>query len=174
MQLTVLLTWAAAKDLDLKETIVETPLDTCTGHLICRPIVIAPILRAGLGMAEAMLMVLPEARIGHIGMYRDEATLEPVSYYFRAPPGLSDADVFIVDPMIATGNSAIDAAGKLKRSGAKRLRFMALLGCTSGIERFLNAHPDVSVFVAALDGRLNELGYIVPGLGDAGDRYFGT
>jgi uracil phosphoribosyltransferase len=141
---------------------------------VAKTVTIMPILRAGLGMAEAMLNVLPQARVGHVGMYRDEKTFEPKSYYYKAPPNLPDADIFLVDPMLATGQSASDAVTALKAGGAKRLTLLALVGCVTGAEHFRSKHPDVPIYLAALDEKLNEKAYIVPGLGDAGDRYFGT
>ncbi len=173
-ELTALVTFAATQDLALQEVTVETPLQPCTGHKLAAEIAIIPILRAGLGMAQAMLDVLPEARIGHVGMYRDEKTFEPQSYYCKTPPNLPEATVFLVDPMLATGQSAADAAAELKRRGVKNLRLVALVGCEPGAKHFCQSHPDVPVFVAVLDPGLNEKKYIVPGLGDAGDRYFGT
>ncbi len=173
-ELTALVAFEATRDLPLVELEIQTPLESCAGHRLANPVTVVPILRAGLGMAEAMLDVLPQARIGHIGMYRDEKTFEPKSYYFKAPPDLAETEVFLVDPMLATGNSASDAATELKAFGAKHLRLMALVGCVQGAELFRRKHPDVPVFLAALDPGLNEKAYIVPGLGDAGDRYFGT
>lgn len=173
-ELTALVAFEATRDLPLQEIPVETPLQSCTGHKLKEKVTIVPILRAGLGMAEAMLDVLPQARVGHVGMYRDEKTFEPKSYYFKAPPDLARADVFLVDPMLATGHSSSDAATELKRCGVTRLRLVALLGAVPGVELFRSKHPDVPVFLAALDPGLNERAYIVPGLGDAGDRYFGT
>ncbi len=173
-ELTTFVVIEATRDLVLEETAIETPLQPCTGHKLGKTVVIMPILRAGLGMAEAMLNILPQARVGHVGMYRDEKTFEPKSYYYKAPPNLPDADIFLVDPMLATGNSSSDAATALKQGGAKRLRLLALVGCVAGAELFRSKHPDVPVYLAALDPGLNERAYIVPGLGDAGDRYFGT
>jgi uracil phosphoribosyltransferase len=173
-ELTVLVAFEATRDLPLEEIDIESPLERCRGHRLAAAVTIVPILRAGLGMAEAMLTVLPQAAVGHVGMYRDEKTFEPKSYYFKAPPDLALTDVFLVDPMLATGNSASDAATKLKACGAKRLRLVALVGCVAGAELFQRRHPDVPVFLAALDEGLNDRAYIVPGLGDAGDRYFGT
>jgi uracil phosphoribosyltransferase len=173
-ELTALVAFEATRDLAVREVEVETPLAVCPGHILASEIVVVPILRAGLGMAEALLDVLPQARVGHVGMYRDEKTFEPRSYYFKAPPDLDRAEVFLVDPMLATGQSASDAATELKRCGVKNLRLMALVGCRPGVELFRKNHPDVSIFLAALDPGLNERAYIVPGLGDAGDRYFGT
>lgn len=173
-ELAALIAFEATRDLELEEIAVDTPLEYCGGHKLKRAVTIVPILRAGLGMAEAMLDIVPQARVGHVGMYRDEKTFEPQSYYFKAPPDLSESDVFLVDPMLATGNSAADAVTELKRCGAKRLRLVALIGARPGAELFCAKHPDVPVFLAALDPGLNDRAYIVPGLGDAGDRYFGT
>ena len=172
-ELAVIVGVEASRDLALRGFPLQTPLASCTGHEFARPLVIIPILRAGLGMAEALLQVFPEARVGHVGLYRDEDTFEPQSYYFKTPP-LEGADIFLVDPMLATGQSAADAVDKLKAAGAKCLRVLALIGARPGVELFTSRHPDVPVFLAALDAELNDKAYIVPGLGDAGDRYFGT
>jgi uracil phosphoribosyltransferase len=173
-ELTALLAFEATRDLEVAEVEIETPLERCKGHRISKELTIVPILRAGLGMAEAMLHVLPQARLGHVGIYRNEKTFEPMSYYFKAPLDLNDSDVFLVDPMLATGNSAADAAAKLKAGGAKRIRLIALLGCVPGARLFHSQHPEVPIFLAALDEKLDERAYIVPGLGDAGDRYCET
>lgn len=173
-ELAALVAFEATRDLPLEEIVIESPLQSCAGHRLARPVTIVPILRAGLGMAQAMLDVLPQARVGHVGMYRDEKTFEPKSYYFKAPPDLAGTEVFLVDPMLATGNSASDAATELKACGARHLRLVALIGCVTGARLFRSKHPDVPVFLAAMDPALNEKAYIVPGLGDAGDRYFGT
>ena len=172
-ELAVIVGVEAARDLELREVPLQSPLSPCTGHELARPLVIIPILRAGLGMAEALLQVFPEARVGHVGLCRDEETFEPQSYYFKTPP-LDESDIFLVDPMLATGQSAADAVDKLKAAGAKRLRMLALIGARPGVELFCSRHPDVPVFLAALDEELNDKAYIVPGLGDAGDRYFVT
>ncbi|MFZ4598411.1 MAG: uracil phosphoribosyltransferase [Terrimicrobiaceae bacterium] len=172
-QLSILMAMEAVRDIETNSRTVETPLAKCEGFVAARPTVVFPILRAGLGMAEALLTVLPAARVGHVGLYRDEQTFEPKSYYFKAPD-LANADVFLVDPMLATGQSAADAVDKVKGAGAKRLRMLALIGSVPGVEHFHARHPDVPIFLAALDPSLNEKAYIVPGLGDAGDRYFGT
>lgn len=153
---------------------VRTPLEECAGRRLARPVIIAPILRAGLGMAEGMLRVLAEAGVGHIGMFRDELTLRPRAYYFKMPPNLADAEVVVVDPMLATGWSATAAMTQLKESGARRIRFASIVCCPEGIAQLHGEHPDVPVFTTAIDRELNERGYILPGLGDAGDRYFGT
>ena len=173
-ELTALLAFEATRDLEVAEVDIETPLERCKGHELSKAVTVVPILRAGLGMAQAMLEVLPQARLGHVGSYRNETTFAPMSYYFKAPLDLADSDVFLVDPMLATGNSAADAAAKLKADGAKRLRLIALLGCVKGAEHFKRQHPEVPIFLAALDDKLNERAYIVPGLGDAGDRYCDT
>ena len=173
-ELTALLAFEATRELELSDVEIETPLERCKGHRLSRELTVVPILRAGLGMAEAMLNVLPQARLGHVGTYRNEKTFLPISYYFKAPPRLEQSDVFLVDPMLATGNSAADATAQLKSGGAKRIRLVALLGCVTGAKFFREQHPDVPVFLAALDEKLNERAYIVPGLGDAGDRYCDT
>ena len=153
---------------------VETPLKKCMGEILARPLVLVPILRAGLGMLDGMLALLPLATIGHIGVYRNEDTLNPVTYFCRLPATVPEAQVVLVDPMLATGNSACQAVALLKESGAKRIQFICLVACPPGIERLHTAHPDIDIITAAVDPELNDMGYIVPGLGDAGDRYFGT
>jgi len=153
---------------------IETPLKKCTGQILGRPVVLVPILRAGLGMLDGMLRLLPEASIGHIGVYRNEETLRPVTYFSRLPVNLTEAQIVLLDPMLATGNSACEAIAVLKAQGAERIQFVCLVGCPAGIEQLRSAHPDVAVVTAAIDPELNDFGYIVPGLGDAGDRYFGT
>jgi uracil phosphoribosyltransferase len=153
---------------------IETPLSKCTGEVLARPLVLVPILRAGLGMLDGMLALLPLATIGHIGVYRNEETLSPVTYFCRLPATVAEAQVVLVDPMLATGNSACQAVALLKGSGATRIQFICLVACPPGLERLQSAHPDIDIVTAAIDPELNELGYIVPGLGDAGDRYFGT
>lgn len=153
---------------------VMTPLEECDAAVGEHPVVIAPILRAGLGMAEGMLRILSDASVAHIGMYRDEETLRPMPYYYNGPENLADSEVVVVDPMLATGWSAAAAVTQLQEHGATRLRFVCLLCSPEGLERFAEAHPAVPVFTASIDRELNEKGYILPGLGDAGDRYFGT
>lgn len=153
---------------------VETPLQSCMGEILARPLVLVPILRAGLGMLDGMLALLPHAAIGHIGVYRDEKTLLPATYFCRLPATVSEAQVVLVDPMLATGNSACRAVELLKTNGAARIQFICLVACPPGIERLQSQHPDVAIITAAIDPELNDKGYIVPGLGDAGDRYFGT
>lgn len=162
------------RDLPMQPRTVRTPLAEHAGAALARPLIIAPILRAGLGVVEGMLHLLPEAGVAHIGMFRNEQTLRPETYYFKAPSHLAEADVIVVDPMLATGWSATAALTMLKERGARWLRYVCLVSCPQGIEQLRAAHPDVPVFTAAVDSHLNEKGYIVPGLGDAGDRYFGT
>jgi uracil phosphoribosyltransferase len=173
-EISIMLAYEALRDVEDEVLLLQTPLRPCTGSRICRPIHLMPILRAGLGMAGAIATLLPDVRMGHIGMFRNETTLEPQSYFFRVPPGLDDAEVVCVDPMLATGNSAVAAIDQLKMRGAARLRMICILGCPRGIERVQTAHPGVPIFLAAVDEGLDERGYILPGLGDAGDRYFGT
>jgi uracil phosphoribosyltransferase len=153
---------------------VQTPLAACEGAALARPIVIAPILRAGLGLVEGMLRLLADVSVAHIGLVRNEETRLPESYYFKAPACLAEAEVLVVDPMLATGGSAVAAITQLKAHGATRLRFVCLVSCPAGLDALHAAHPDVPIFTAAIDPELNDRAYIVPGLGDAGDRYFGT
>jgi uracil phosphoribosyltransferase len=162
---------------DLKTTLVqiETPIAPMMAPVLDgKKTAIIAILRAGGGILEGMLDVLPSARIGHIGLYRDPKTLAPVEYYYKVPENLESRDVIVVDPMLATGNSAVAAVSRLKESGPRSIKFVCLLTCPEGLAAFHRAHPDISVFTAAIDERLNEKSYIVPGLGDAGDRLFGT
>jgi uracil phosphoribosyltransferase len=153
---------------------VETPLSTCMGEILAHPLVLVPILRAGLGMLDGMLALLPHAAIGHIGIYRDDKTLLPATYFCRLPATVGEAQVVLVDPMLATGNSACQALALLKSNGARRIQFICLVACPPGLARLRAEHPDIEIITAAIDPELNEMGYIVPGLGDAGDRYFGT
>jgi uracil phosphoribosyltransferase len=173
-ELGALLVFEATRDLGTLPDPVQTPLATHRGAKLARPVVIVPILRAGLGMLQGMLPLIPEASVGHIGMRRDEKTHLADCYYFNMPPDLSGADVIVVDPMLATGGSAIGAIAKLKAAGAGRIRFVCFVSCPEGLARMEEAHPDVRVFTVEVDAALDERAYIVPGLGDAGDRYFGT
>jgi uracil phosphoribosyltransferase len=173
-ELATLLVFEATRDLPTKVLNIRTPLAPHEGSVLARPIIVAPILRAGLGMVEGMLHVLADVSVGHIGMKRDEYTHRPASYYFNLPAHLPDAEVIVVDPMLATGHSASAAITQLKAAGAKRIRFICCVSCPEGLGQVREAHPDVPVFTAAVDDGLNERAYIVPGLGDAGDRYFGT
>jgi uracil phosphoribosyltransferase len=170
-----LLCYEVTRDLELEEIHIETPMGPMNAPTLKgKKLVFASILRAGNGLLDGMLDLVPAARVAHVGLYRDHETLQPVEYYFKAPSDLADRLVIVVDPMLATANSAIAAVDRLKRRGANNLRFLCLLAAPEGIERFTKAHPDVPVFTAAIDSHLNDKGYIVPGLGDAGDRMYGT
>jgi uracil phosphoribosyltransferase len=164
----------AARDLPLVEVTIETPLERTTGSRLPSEIAVVPVLRAGLGMVDPFLRLLPNARVGHVGVYRDEKALTPVDYYQRLPPGLGDAHVFVVDPMLATGGSAVYALDRLKDAGARRLALVCLVVAPEGLQAVEEHHPDVPVWTAAVDRQLDENAYIRPGLGDAGDRVFGT
>ncbi|MDO4803332.1 MAG: uracil phosphoribosyltransferase [Lachnospiraceae bacterium] len=167
--------YEATRDLKLEEYPVVTPMGNAVGKRIeGKKLAIIPILRAGLGMVPGMETLLPAAKVGHIGLYRDEETLEPVEYFCKLPSDIAQREVFVVDPMLATGGSAIDAMNMLKQHGCSRIRFLCIIAAPEGLEALTKAHPDVDVYVGALDDHLNEAGYIVPGLGDAGDRIFGT
>ena len=171
----LLLGYDATRDLPLVHTQIETPIEAMDAPLLDgKKLVIVPILRAGLGLAEGLLDLMPLARMGHVGLYRDPRTLQAVEYYFKIPGDISDRDVLVCDPMLATAHSAIAAVDRLKESGAKRLKFICILGSEQGARAFAEVHSDVPVFAAAIDAKLNDHGYIVPGLGDAGDRLFGT
>lgn len=169
-----LMTFEVTRDLETSVIEIETPLKKTDGHALTRPLVLVPILRAGAGMLNGFTEILTEASVGYIGLYRDEETHRPHSYYCKLPPNIADAEVILIDPMLATGGSAADAAAELKKAGATRLRFACLIAAPEGVAAFEERHPDIPIFTAALDERLNENAYIVPGLGDAGDRYFGT
>lgn len=174
-EISTLLCYEVTRDLALTEVEIETPLQTMSAPTLeGKKLVFASVLRAGNGLLEGMLDLVPAARVSHIGIYRDHETLQPVEYYFKAPADLSDRLTIVVDPMLATGNSSIAAVTKLKERGARDIRFVCLLAAPEGIKHFVEAHPDVNVFTAAIDSHLNEKGYIVPGLGDAGDRMYGT
>ena len=174
-EISTLLCYEVTRDLALTEVEIETPLQTMMAPTLeGKKLVFASVLRAGNGLLEGMLDLVPAARVSHIGIYRDHETLQPVEYYFKAPADLSDRLTIVVDPMLATGNSSIAAVDKLKERGARDIRFVCLLAAPEGIKHFTEAHPDVAVFTAAIDSHLNEKGYIVPGLGDAGDRMYGT
>lgn len=174
-EISTLLCYEVTRDLALTETEIETPLVTMMAPTLeGKKLVFASVLRAGNGLLEGMLDLVPAARVAHIGIYRDHETLQPVEYYFKAPADLSDRLTIVVDPMLATGNSSVAAVDKLKARGARELRFVCLLAAPVGLRHFTETHPDVPVFTAAIDDHLNEKGYIVPGLGDAGDRMYGT
>jgi uracil phosphoribosyltransferase len=171
----MLLAYEVTRDLPLEAVEIETPLIPMAAPQIAgKKLVLAPILRAGVGFLDGMLMLMPSARVAHIGLYRDPESLQAVEYYFKAPSDLADRTVLVLDPMLATANSAVAAVDRLKERGARDLRFVCLLAAPEGIERFRGAHPDVPIWTAAIDSHLNEHGYIVPGLGDAGDRMYGT
>jgi uracil phosphoribosyltransferase len=170
-----LMCYEATRDLPLEPVQVKTPVAEATCYRIAgKKLAVVPILRAGLGMVDGMVAMMPNVKVGHIGLFRDPQTLEPVKYYFKMPPDIAERDVIIVDPMLATGGSAIAAATFLKETGCKSIKLMCLIGAPEGVEAMQQAHPDVDIYIAALDDHLNDHGYIVPGLGDAGDRIFGT
>ena len=170
-----LMCYEATRNLPTKEVLVETPITTATCRMLAgKKLAIVPILRAGLGMVDAMVDLIPSAKIGHIGLYRDPETHEPVEYYCKLPEDVGNRQVYVVDPMLATGGSAVAAIDFLKKHGCKNIIMLNIIGCPEGIKRVTEAHPDVDIYMAACDEKLNEHAYIVPGLGDAGDRIFGT
>ena len=174
-ELTLLLTYEATKDMATEESEIETPLERTTVQRISgKKVAVCPILRAGIGMLDGVLSLISGARVGFIGLYRNEDTLEPVEYYVKLPQDIAERDVLILDPMLATGNSTAAAVATVKRGGAQSIRLIAIIAAPEGIERLQSEHPDVAIVVAAIDRELNERGYIVPGLGDAGDRLYGT
>ncbi len=174
-ELSVLLAYEVTRDMPMQVMEIETPLERTTGRVIDgKKIVLASILRAGNGFLDGMLQVLPSARVGHIGLYRDPDTLQAVEYYFKMPSGMEERDVIVLDPMLATGHSAVAAVNRLKACKPRSLRFVCLVTCPEGLATFHRHHPDVPIYTPAVDRGLNEHGYIVPGLGDAGDRIFGT
>ena len=173
-EITAFLAFEALKDLNTVEVSFDTPVARTTGRKISDRIVLVPILRAGMGMLDAMLHVLPYAKVGVLGMQRNEETAEPIPYYSKVPPAKGDELAIVIDPMLATGGSAVDAVGQLKKLGYRRIKFLCLVSAPEGMENFENHHPEVPVYAAAMDERLNSHFYIVPGLGDAGDRIFGT
>ena len=174
-EIAMLMVFEVTRDLETKEVEVETPITTCKCRVLSgKKLGIVPLLRAGLGMVDGVINLVPAARVGHIGLYRDPKTLEPVEYYCKLPEDCDQREVFVVDPMLATGGSASAAITLLKEHGCKHIRMMNLIAAPVGVERVQKDHPDVDIYIAALDDHLNEVGYIVPGLGDAGDRIFGT
>tara|TARA_R110000868_G_scaffold37111_4_gene131352 strand:+ start:42275 stop:42901 length:627 start_codon:yes stop_codon:yes gene_type:complete len=170
----VILAYHSLSDLPLNETVIETPIQKTKGFVPGPDVVVIPILRAGLSLVDGIINFMPEAKVGHVGVYRNEETLLPVNYYDNLPDGIEDAYNLVVDPMLATGGSGSHAIKFLKENGAKNIRFVCLIAAPEGIERLQSDHPDVPIITAAIDEKLNENAYIVPGLGDAGDRYFGT
>ena len=174
-EITTLMTYESLKDVPTVTKTVKTPLETCEQQVVAdNSIAIVPILRAGLGMVNGIHVLFPSARVGHIGMYRNEETVEPCEYYCKLPKDIENKLVLLVDPMLATGGSACDAITQLKKRGCKNIKFMAIIGAPEGVAKVAEAHPDVKIYVSTLDRCLNENGYILPGLGDAGDRLFGT
>jgi uracil phosphoribosyltransferase len=174
-EIAMLLAYEATSDLPLEPVVVETPLEQMKGSRVSgKKLTLVPILRAGLGMVEGVLRLVPSARVGHIGLYRDHTTLQPVDYYFKVPGDVSERHFFVLDPMLATGGSAVAAVSSLKRAGATRIRLLCIVAAPEGVQRMADVHPEVAIYTAALDRQLNVHGYILPGLGDAGDRIFGT
>ena len=174
-EVAMLMCYEASRELPLEEVEIETPIcHTVVKRLVGKKMAVVPILRAGLGMVEGVLTIIPAAKVGHIGLYRDPETLEPVEYYCKLPSDIASREIFVTDPMLATGGSATAAITMLKEKGARKIHFMCILAAPEGIRKMHEVHPDVDLFVGALDDHLNDHGYIVPGLGDAGDRIFGT
>lgn len=173
-EVALLLGYEATRDLPLVEKPITTPICETTGHFIDKQVALVPILRAGLGMVDALMSLIPAAKIGHIGLYRNHETLEPVEYYCKLPPDIADRQVLLLDPMLATGGSSVAAITLMKRYGAQRIKLVCIIAAPEGIAVVRKAHPDVEIICGAIDERLNENGYIVPGLGDAGDRLYGT
>ena len=174
-EIATLICYEATRDLQLQDVEIETPIcKTTVKELKGRKLCVVPILRAGLGMVDGMLTLIPAAKVGHIGLYRDPETLKPVEYYCKMPADVSEREIFVVDPMLATGGSSVAAINMLKEKGCKHIHFMCIIAAPEGLKAMQEAHPDVDIYVGALDEKLNEHGYIVPGLGDAGDRIFGT
>jgi len=169
-----LMVYEVTRDFPTRPKNVQTPLETMSGKVLAREVTLVPILRAGLGMADGVLKLLPEARMGHLGVYRDEKTLEPISYYQKLPPDIADTEVLLIDPMLATGGSGSAAVTFLKKAGVAAMKFVCLVAAPEGIKSLHATHPEVPIYCAAIDRQLNEKGYILPGLGDAGDRIFGT
>ena len=173
-EITLLMCYESTRDLPLRESEVETPITITKARYISKKLSFIPILRAGIGMVDGVVKVMPNAKIGHIGMYRDPLTLEPVEYYCKLPDDISESEVVVLDPMLATGGTAIDAIANIKNYKPLSIKFMCIIASPEGLEALTEAHPDVKIYCAAMDEKLNEHGYIVPGLGDAGDRIFGT
>ena len=174
-EISMLMAYEVTRDLPLREVEIETPICKCTTKVLAgKKLGIVPILRAGLGMVDGVMKLVPAAKVGHIGLYRDPQTLKPVEYYCKLPPDVQERELIVVDPMLATGGSSIAAVNFLKARGCTSIKLMCLIGAPEGIQAMQEAHPDVDIYIAAIDEKLNEHGYIVPGLGDAGDRIFGT
>ena len=174
-EVSMLMAYEATRDLATEDVEIETPICKTTCKMLAgKKVAVVPILRAGIGMVDGILNLIPAAKVGHIGLYRDEETLQPVEYFCKLPQDISERDVIVVDPMLATGGSAVDAIGLLKKRGARKIRLMCLISSPEGVEFVQKNHPDVDIYLGSIDEKLNEKGYIVPGLGDAGDRLFGT
>ena len=173
-EIAMLMTYEVTRDWPTQPKLVQTPLERMTGRVLARRVTLVPILRAGLGMADGVLKLLPDARMGHLGVYRNEGTLEPVSYYQKLPPDIASTEVLLIDPMLATGGSGSAAVSVLKKAGVTSMKFVCLVAAPEGIQALHGQHPEVPIYCAAIDRQLNERGYILPGLGDAGDRIFGT
>jgi uracil phosphoribosyltransferase len=173
-EIAMLMTYEVTRDWPTQAKPVQTPLERMTGKVLARQVTLVPILRAGLGMADGVLKLLPDARIGHLGVYRNEGTLEPVSYYQKLPPDIASTEVVLIDPMLATGGSGSAAVSVLKKAGVTSMKFVCLVAAPEGIQTLHAQHPEVPIYCAAIDRQLNDRGYILPGLGDAGDRIFGT
>ncbi|WLR41645.1 uracil phosphoribosyltransferase [Bacillus carboniphilus] len=174
-EVATLMAFEITRDLPLEDIEIDTPVSKATSKILSgKKLGIIPILRAGLGMVDGILKLIPAAKVGHIGLYRDPETLKPVEYYVKLPSDVEERDFIVVDPMLATGGSAVEAINSLKKRGAKSIKFMCLIAAPEGVEEVKTAHPDIDIFIAGLDEKLNEKGYIVPGLGDAGDRLYGT
>jgi uracil phosphoribosyltransferase len=174
-EVATLMAFEITRDMTLEDVEIETPLSSMTAKVLSgKKIGVIPILRAGIGMVDGIIKLIPAAKVGHIGLYRDPETLKPVEYYIKLPSDVEERDFIVVDPMLATGGSAVEAINALKKRGAKHIKFMCLVAAPEGVSALQEAHPDVDIYIAALDEKLNDHGYIVPGLGDAGDRLFGT
>ncbi|BAU26458.1 uracil phosphoribosyltransferase [Aneurinibacillus soli] len=174
-EVAMLMAYEITRDMPLKEIEIETPVTTCKTNVIAgKKVGLVPILRAGLGMVDGMMKIIPAAKVGHVGLYRNPETLEPVEYYVKLPSDVNERELIVIDPMLATGGSAAAAITALKNRGAQHLKLMCLIAAPEGIEKLHEIHPDIDIYVAAVDERLNDHGYIVPGLGDAGDRLYGT
>ncbi|MBD3224895.1 MAG: uracil phosphoribosyltransferase [Caldithrix sp.] len=173
-ELSALMVYEITRQLPTRKISVQTPLEDSSGNILANPVILVPILRAGLAMCDGILHLIPQARVGHLGLYRDEKTLQAISYYKKFPNDMSHSDIFIIDPMLATGGSAVSAIDKVKTAGGKRIYFVCLVAAPEGVAKINNQYGDIPIYTAALDRELNEKSYILPGLGDAGDRIYGT